>query len=67
MSNVLIDESQDDDQGLVMGEPERVRDRSRVSDRDRAFFERIIHDEEFGEENVEQVDAEWEDFEKILR
>lgn len=31
------------------------------------FYERIIHDEEFGEENVEQVDSDWADFEKVLR
>ncbi|KAH8358432.1 hypothetical protein KR093_000226 [Drosophila rubida] len=29
--------------------------------------ERIIHDEEFGEENVELVDSEWADFEKFIR
>lgn len=28
---------------------------------------RIIHDEEFGEDNVELVDAEWKDFENFLR
>lgn len=28
--------------------------------------ERVMHDEEFGEENVEQVDQEWADFERIL-
>lgn len=36
------------------------------SDRDRVY-ERIIHDEEFGEENVELVDSEWADFERALR
>lgn len=30
-------------------------------------YERIIHDEEFGEENVEMIDSEWADFEKALR
>lgn len=30
-------------------------------------YERIIHDEEFGEENVELVDSEWADFERALR
>lgn len=29
--------------------------------------ERVIHDEEFGEENVQQVDEEWAEFEKVLR
>lgn len=29
--------------------------------------ERIIHDEEFGEEDVELVDSEWADFERIFR
>lgn len=33
---------------------------------DRAY-ERIIHDEELGEESVELVDSEWADFEKVLR
>lgn len=28
--------------------------------------ERVIHDEEFGEENVEQVDEEWAEFERVL-
>lgn len=31
------------------------------------FVERIIHDEEFGEEDVELVDSEWADFERIFR
>ncbi len=30
-------------------------------------YERILHDEEFGEENVELVDSEWADFERALR
>lgn len=30
-------------------------------------YERIIHDEEFGEENVELVDSDWADFERALR
>jgi hypothetical protein len=42
-----------------MTETERVQ-----SDRDRAFFERIIHD---GEENVEQIDDDWADFERLYR
>lgn len=29
--------------------------------------ERVIHDEEFGEENVEMVDSDWADFERALR
>lgn len=29
--------------------------------------ERVIHDEEFGEQDVEQVDAEWAEFERALR
>lgn len=29
--------------------------------------ERIIHDEEFGEEDVELVDSEWADFERFFR
>lgn len=31
------------------------------------FLERVIHDEERGEENVELVDSEWADFERALR
>lgn len=32
------------------------------------FLERIIHDAgEFGEDNVEQVDEEWAEFERVLR
>uniref|UniRef100_A0A182LVM3 Uncharacterized protein n=1 Tax=Anopheles culicifacies TaxID=139723 RepID=A0A182LVM3_9DIPT len=30
------------------------------------LIERIYHDEEFGEENVEQVDEEWANFERVL-
>lgn len=29
--------------------------------------DRVIHDEELGEENVELVDSEWADFERALR
>lgn len=29
--------------------------------------ERVMHDEEFGEENVEQVDQEWAEFERVLQ
>lgn len=29
--------------------------------------ERVVHDEEFGEENVEMVDSDWADFERALR
>uniref|UniRef100_A0A1A9V008 Uncharacterized protein n=1 Tax=Glossina austeni TaxID=7395 RepID=A0A1A9V008_GLOAU len=38
----------------------RERERSTKQD------ERVIHDEEFGEENVELVDSEWADFEKFI-
>lgn len=31
------------------------------------FMERVIHDEEFGEENVQMVDNEWAEFERNLR
>uniref|UniRef100_A0A182N707 Uncharacterized protein n=1 Tax=Anopheles dirus TaxID=7168 RepID=A0A182N707_9DIPT len=31
------------------------------------YTERIFHDEEFGEENVELVDEEWASFERVLR
>lgn len=44
----------------------RKRDAERNKERDNVF-ERIIHDEEFGEENVEQVDSEWADFERFFR
>ncbi|XP_055592934.1 chloride channel protein 2-like isoform X2 [Uranotaenia lowii] len=40
-------------------------DRHRSNSADNA--ERIIHDEEFGEENVELVDEEWASFERVLR
>jgi hypothetical protein len=40
----------------------------REIERGRDFFERIIHDAgEFGEENVDEIDAEWAEFEKVLR
>lgn len=32
-----------------------------------AIGDRVIHDEELGEENVELVDSEWADFERALR
>ena len=32
-----------------------------------SYSERIIHDEEFGEDNVELIDEEWSDFERVLR
>ncbi|EDV43258.2 uncharacterized protein Dana_GF16614, isoform D [Drosophila ananassae] len=41
-------------------------DRQRDRDRNNHKVERIIHDEEFGEENVELVDSEWADFEKFI-
>lgn len=44
----------------------RKREAERNKERDNVF-ERIIHDEEFGEENVEQVDSEWADFERFFR
>lgn len=44
------------------------KDRKRDFDRKRErVVERIIHDEEFGEEDVELVDSEWADYEKFLR
>lgn len=46
---------------------DRDRERERERERGRDFLESIIHDAEFGEENVEQVDEEWADFEKVLR
>lgn len=48
-------------------ERDRDRERQREHERGRDFLESIIHDAEFGEENVEQVDEEWADFEKVLR
>lgn len=40
----------------------------REIERGRDFFERIIHDAgEFGEENVDEIDEEWAEFEKVLR
>lgn len=47
-------------------EKERKRELDRNRDRDRAV-EKLIHDEEFGEEDVELVDSEWADFERVLR
>lgn len=46
-----------------------MKDRGHVEhERGRDFFERIIHDGgEFGEENVDEIDAEWAEFEKALR
>jgi hypothetical protein len=46
-----------------------MKDRGHVEhERGRDFFERIIHDAgEFGEENVDEIDAEWAEFEKALR
>lgn len=44
------------------------RGREERDGRGRDFFERIIHDAgAFGEENVEEIDAEWAEFEKVLR
>lgn len=48
-------------------EKDRKRELDRNKDRDRKIVEKIIHDEEFGEENVEQVDSEWADFERFFR
>ncbi|GAB0093111.1 hypothetical protein DMENIID0001_081740 [Sergentomyia squamirostris] len=42
-----------------------MRDRERQWNLDHE--NRIIHVEDFGEENVEHVDAEWKDFENFLR
>lgn len=46
-----------------------MKDRGREHDeRGRDFFERIIHDAgAFGEENVEEIDEEWAEFERVLR
>lgn len=38
-----------------------------LSERRPSASERIIHDEEFGEEDVELVDSEWADFERFFR
>lgn len=43
------------------------RHRDSLANRGERFDERIIHDEEFGEENVELVDSDWADFERALR
>ncbi|XP_058813577.1 chloride channel protein 2 isoform X2 [Topomyia yanbarensis] len=40
-------------------------ERVRVNSTD--YTERIFHDEEFGEENVELVDEEWASFERVMR
>lgn len=42
----------------------------RERERNLDFFERIIHYAdagEFGEENVQQIDEEWAEFERVLR
>lgn len=50
-----------------------MKDRGRDNDgrqmeRNRDFLERIIHDAgEFGEDNVEEIDEEWAEFERVLR
>lgn len=50
-----------------------MKDRGRDNDgrqmeRNRDFLERIIHDAgEFGEENVQEIDEEWAEFERVLR
>lgn len=59
------------------GDAQKERDRTgRVSingahERIRAnstdYTERIFHDEEFGEDNVELVDEEWASFERVMR
>jgi hypothetical protein len=41
-----------------------LRDKKRDKERSE---ERVIHDEEYGEQNVELVDEEWSEFEKVLR
>lgn len=43
------------------------RHRDSIAGRGEKFDERVMHDEEFGEENVELVDSDWADFEKVLR
>lgn len=39
----------------------------RLRENSKDYTERVFHDEEFGEENVELVDEEWASFEKVLR
>lgn len=48
-------------------ERERKRDTDKNRERGRAVERKLIHDEEFGEEDVELVDSEWADFERVLR
>lgn len=43
---------------------EREREKTRHQREDSII---TIHDEDFGEENVQIVDSEWADFEKCLR
>lgn len=45
--------------------PNSGADRLRANSAD--YTERVFHDEEFGEENVELVDEEWASFERVLR
>ncbi|KXJ80429.1 hypothetical protein RP20_CCG025168 [Aedes albopictus] len=45
--------------------PNNGSDRLRANSAD--YTERVFHDEEFGEENVELVDEEWASFERVLR
>lgn len=50
-----------------MKERRREND-GRIMERNRDFLERIIHDAgEFGEENVQEIDEEWAEFERVLR
>lgn len=42
-------------------------EREREKSRQREDSIITIHDEDFGEENVQIVDSEWADFEKCLR
>lgn len=44
-----------------------LRHRDSIAGRGDKFDERVMHEEEFGEENVELVDSDWADFEKVLR
>lgn len=45
----------------------KTREREREKTRQREDSIITIHDEDFGEENVQIVDSEWADFEKCLR
>lgn len=46
---------------------EKNQTNSGANHRGERFVDRVIYDEELGEENVELVDSEWADFERVLR